>query len=434
MIAPFCMEETEFELSIQSLAWEGWGVGRRQGKVVFVPYTAPGDVIRCAVTEDRGRFAFGTLVDLVRSSPARVSPTCPVFGRCGGCQWQQVAYERQLEAKRDILVDALVRIGGLREPVVSRTVASNRDYGWRTAVDLAYETGRGGARVGFFTRHGSEIVPIERCPVARDQINARIGLLSDAIGALGIGVGGQIRLVAGADDRVSAHLVPNEPMAVERRQAERFLSLAGLSGVEVTVRSATTTFGEPALSYPGWSIDREVPLACHPSGFVQANPAINRELIDRLLSFSFTGKQVLELYSGIGNLTIPLALAGARVTGVEADPASIKDARRTAQTMGLAGITFIPGDVKDVFSDRAVKRSGFDVVVLDPPRTGARPVMGAIAALGAADTFYISCWPPTLARDLAVLTGKGWRLVSAVPLDMFPQTFHVEALCHLIRG
>ncbi len=369
----------------------------------------------------------------MRPSPARVSPPCPVFGRCGGCQWQQVAYERQLEAKRDILVDALTRIGRIVDPEVSIAVGTSGGYGWRTAVDLAYETGGSGVKVGFYARHGSQIVAIEGCPVAGDRINARIGLLSDAIAVLGVGGGGEIRLVAGADDRVSAHLAPNETATVGRRQADRFLSLARLSGVELTIGPSTTAFGEPALSYPGWDGHREVPLVCHPSGFVQANPEINRALIDRLLAFDFAGKEVLELYSGMGNLTVPLALAGARVTSVEADTVSVRDARRSAETMGLSGITFIAGDVKDLLSDRGIKRSVFDAIVLDPPRTGARPVMGAIAALGAADLFYVSCWPPTLARDLAVLTGSGWRLASAVPLDMFPQTFHVEALCHLTR-
>jgi 23S rRNA (uracil1939-C5)-methyltransferase len=427
------MEPTDFELEIESLAWDGWGVGRSGGKVFFIPYTAPGDLIRCAVTDDRGRFAFGELTHLLRPSPDRIDPPCPVFGRCGSCQWQHVRYGRQLEAKRDILGDAITRIGRIDGVEVTAAVASRPDYGWRTVVDLVYEAAGAHPHVGFYPRHGSEIVPIEGCPVARGEINARIGHLSDALGALGIVGAGEIRLLAGTDDRVSAHLSVEGRGIGGRQVAERFLALAGVCGAEITTRSGTAAFGDPMVTYPGWDGSRELRLTCRPSGFVQANPGINRELIDRLISFDFTGKRVLELYSGIGNFSVPLAGAGARVTAVEAVPASVRDARRTAGAMGLDGITFIPGDVRSVLTGRRMKGAAFDVVVLDPPRNGARAVLERISELGASDILYVSCSPPTLARDLAVLTGRGWRLASVVPLDMFPQTFHVEALCHLTR-
>jgi 23S rRNA (uracil1939-C5)-methyltransferase len=428
------MEPTDFELEIESLAWDGWGVGRSEGKVFFVPYTVPGDLIRCAVMEDRGRFAFGAVTRLVRRSPDRIDPPCPVFGRCGSCQWQQVRYVRQLGAKRDILSDAITRIGRIEGVTVSDAVGSPADYGWRTVVDLVLETEGGHTRLGFYPRHGSEIVPIERCPVAREQINTRIGPVSEALGALGIVGTGEIRLLAGMDGRVSAHLSAETPLRVGGREVERFLALASLCGVEITTRSGTAAFGDRALSYPGWDGRREVGLSCRPSDFVQANPDINRELIDRLLSLDFAGKRLLELYSGIGNLTVPLARAGARVTAVDVAAPSVQDAERTVRSMGLDGITFITGDVKKVLAGRSMRAAAFDVVVLDPPRTGARAIVERISDLASSDIVYVSCSPPTLARDLSLLAGRGWRLGSVVPLDMFPQTFHVEALCHLTKG
>jgi 23S rRNA (uracil1939-C5)-methyltransferase len=424
----------EFDLAIHTLAAGGWGVGRHEGKVVFVPFTAPGDVIRCAIAQDRGRFAFGTLAGLVRPSPVRVEAPCPVFGRCGSCQWQHIQYGRQLEAKHEILADALERIGRQKDADVSATVGSPQTYGWRTTVDLAYETMGENARVGFYSRGGPDIVPITNCPVATDEINTRIARLAEAIAAAGLKAGGEVKLVAGIGDRVSAHLVPKGSAAVGKGQARRFCETAALSGIEITTKRGTSAFGDSVVSYPGWNGTGQIGLFCRPSGFVQANPDANRELINRLLSFDLADKDVLELYCGIGNLTVPMAAARARMTGVEASRTSVEDAGKTVKAIGLAGVRFVVSDVHYALSEGPIRRAQWDVIVLDPPRTGARGVMEQISDLGADEIIYISCSPPTLARDLSVLTERGWRLVSVDPIDMFPQTFHVEALCRLVRG
>lgn len=424
----------DFELTIQTLAAGGWGVGRHEGKVIFVPLTAPGDVIRCAVTQDRERFAFGTLVALVSPSPARVTPPCEVFGRCGGCQWQHIGYEEQLAAKHRILSDALSRIGRIADAAVAPAVGSPQPYGWRAAVDLAFRVDGNDVRVGFYSRFGSDIVPIESCPVACGHINARIARLAGAIAAARIGKAGEIRLVAGIGDRVSANLILKRSATESRRQAELLCTEAGLSGLEVTTPRGAWSVGGPVVTYPGWDGAGQVGLFCRPSGFVQANPDVNRELVDRLISIDIAGKDVLDLFCGIGNLTVGMATAGARVTGVEASDTSVQDARRSAETLGLSDVRFVVGKADAVLAERSIREAHYGLIVLDPPRTGARAVMEMISDRTGAEIVYISCWPPTLARDLAAAAEKGWRLVSAVPMDMFPQTFHVEALCRLKRG
>jgi len=423
----------EFELTIDRLAAGGWGVGRHQGKVVFVPLTAPGDVIRCAVTEDKGRFAFGARSGLVSPSPVRVDAPCPVFGRCGGCQWQHVDYQTQREAKREILNEALNRIGRITDASVSPAIGSPASYGWRAAVDLAFEAGGRETRVGFFSRHGSEIVPITECSVAQEEIGVRIEKLPGALVAAGIKGGGQIRLVAGIGGQVSAHLSMKGAAAVGISQAGRICEEAGLSGIEITKRRGISAFGQPVVSYAGWDGTKELGLFCRPSGFVQANPGVNRELINGLVSRDLAGKNVLELYSGIGNLTVPMAAAHARVTGVEASRTSVEDAGRNVEAAGLSGVRFVVGMADTVLSTAAIRGVRWDTIVLDPPRTGARAVVERISDLGVDEIIYISCSPPTLARDISILCERGWRLVSAVPMDMFPQTFHVEALCRLVR-
>ena len=165
--------------------------------------------------------------------------------------------------------------------------------------------------------------------------------------------------------------------------------------------------GDPVVAYPGWDGAGQVGLFCRPSGFVQANPDVNRELINRLISFDVAGKNVLELYCGIGNLTVPMAAARARVTGVEASRTSVEDAGRTVAAMGLTDVKFLTGKADAVLSDRSISQMQWDVIVLDPPRTGARAVVERISDFTADEIIYISCSPPTLARDLSVIDRTG---------------------------
>jgi 23S rRNA (uracil1939-C5)-methyltransferase len=423
--------KSPIQLTIDSLASGGYGVGRFEGKVIFVPLTAPGDTVRCEIVQEKERFAFGKLSEIIVVSSERTLPPCPVFGRCGGCQWQHISYGRQLSAKRDILTDGLTRIGHAKDPPTTETVPSPREYGWRWKVDLAFDADGEDIRVGFYTWRGAEIVPIHGCPVAHDEINARIPLLARALSALGVEGRGEVELVAGIGGKVSAHLKSGGPARISREAARNFLEAASLSGLEAATKRGMAAFGEPVVFYPGWDGKREIPLGVRPSMFVQANPGATRGLVNLLLSLDLSQKRVLELYSGIGTLTIPMGMAGTRVLAVESLPASVKEARRTARGLGIEGIDFISGDVRRVLGDLLGERDSWDIVVLDPPRAGAYPVVDAVAALGASEIVYVSCYPPTLARDVAVLIGHGYRLEKITPFDFFPETFHVEALCHM---
>ncbi len=422
------------QLTIDSLAAGGYGVGRLEGKVIFVPFTAPGDTIRCEIVQEKERFAFGRLAEITTPSLERTEPPCPVFGRCGGCQWQHISYGRQLSAKRDILSDALTRIGHIAGTPTDPTIPSPREYAWRWKVDLAFDMDGGDIRVGFYARQSTEIVPIRECPVAHDEINARIPRLAEALSALGIEGRGEIELLTGMGGTAAAHLRFDGRAVKSRDAVNTFLKAASLSGLEVVTKRGRVTFGDPVIFYPGWDGKGEIPLGARPSGFVQANPGAARRLVDLLLSFDLSQKSVLELYSGIGTLTIPMATAGARVLSVESVPASVAQARKTGRTVGIEEIGFISGDVKRVLGDLSNERDRWDVVVLDPPRAGAYPVVDAVAALGAPEIIYVSCYPPTLARDVKILLAHGYRVLKAVPLDLFPQTFHVEAVCHLKKG
>lgn len=206
-----------------------------------------------------------------------------------------------------------------------------------------------------------------------------------------------------------------------------------VSGLMIANRSGVRVFGDPLVVYPGSSRAPGGAVSLSADGFVQANPGVNTQLIEELLSYELSGKRVLELYSGGGNFTAPLAARGARVTAVERDETLAMRAEKTLLSLGAESSQVVRADAAEYLEEATGGDERFDTVVLDPPRTGAHDVVRLLPPLGAREILYISCAPATLARDVRILAEHGYRLVSARPFDMFPHTFHVETLARLVR-
>ncbi len=357
---------TLHELTIDSLANSGDGVGRLDGRVTFVPGTAPGDVARVALVERRKNLLRGRLVELVRASDVRVEPPCAVFGTCGGCDWQHVAYAAQLEAKREQLEQVLRRVGGLEHPVVAPVVACEPPYGYR---DRIRGTMRGG-RLYLHRRGGDARVPVARCEIA--------------------------------DERINEWLTGEGPADVEGR-----VELALVDG-EVVVLPLDA--------------GRDTEL-----GFRQVNPGMARHLEALLLADlrEADHARVADLYCGRGAWTLAIAAAEpqAKVTGIELHAGAVDEARRRAKEAGLKNVGFRQGKVEKLLKGLDIEGGA---CIVDPPRAGldertlARLVQGPAATL-----IYVSCHPATLARDIKAL-GTAYDVVHVQPLDMFPQTAHLE--------
>lgn len=429
-------------VTIESLAYGGDGVARHRGKVIFIPYTAPGDVVFFEPTTEKKRFSFARALEILTPSEDRVTPECQLFGRCGGCQWQHVRYERQLSEKKDIVRESLSRIAGADFPVED-TVGSPERYGYRTRVDLRFtSTGRGGDRsilVGHLAPKSREIVPLLECPVLKPEIDKRLPDLPEAITRLGVSAGGEVRLVSGDSGDVAAVITVQGTFRGNRAAVGEFAAGFDLKGAVVistkkieSGRGALVS-GDPTVhvNVPAGGEDKKIKLPA--GGFLQGNPGVNELLISRLTKFDFSKKRVLELYSGAGNLSIPVALSGAKLLCVEANRFSVREAERNAKTFGLSSVKFIVGDAADAVEKLSKNKGGgrFDTVILNPPREGARDAIGGIVAMRPDNIFYISCAPPTLSRDVGELIEAGYRVREAVPFDMFPQTYHVETLCRL---
>ena len=378
------------ELSIGSLATGGDGVGRApDGRVVFVPFTAPGDRVRVRLTEERPRFARAEVRELLARGPSRTDPVCAVFGSCGGCAWQHVEYAAQLEAKRAIVEDAFVRIAGLALPGPFAIVPSPSPYAWRSRTRIFSDAGR----VGYRRRSSRALQATSRCPV----------LLPDLDAAL-------------------AALAANPPGDGE-------LELAQGDGAP-----RTTSLAQGSAAAPGPPIDlRAGPdrLEISPGVFFQAHAGLRDALLDAALEASGSGDVAADLFAGAGFFTLGLSRRFERVLAVEADAAAAADLRRNVAQARRDNVEAIEAPV-----ERALGRAReAETVLLDPPRTGLpRGAAAALAAGSARRIVYVSCEPSTLARDLATFHGRGLAPTRVMAFDLFPQTPHVEVLAVLERG
>lgn len=359
-----------------------------EGRVVFVPFTAPGDRVRVRLTQRRSRFARGRVEALLEPSTRRTDPVCPAFGSCGGCSWQHVDYPTQLEAKARILEDAIRRVGGLEVPAPVRMVASPREYGYRGRARVLVQ----GGRVGFRRAHSHAICATSQCPVLAEPLQARLAQISAAPGR-----DGERELALGADRvRVCDAEAPGPP-------GDRiFLELEG---------------------------ER---LGVSPGVFSQANSSLWGALARAVWEAAGSGDCALEVYAGVGFLTLGLARRFARLVAIESDPMAAADLVWNLERAGLGAVEVRPETFECALADGALRDAGPQVVVLDPPRTGlSAGAAEALAEMRAPRVVYLSCDPATLARDAARLARRGYRITHLTGFDLFPQTPHVEALAVL---
>ncbi len=424
-------------LQIESLAYGGSGIGRQGGKAVFVPFSAPGDIVRCRLLRERKRHAEGTIDSLVTPSPERRQPPCPVFGRCGGCQWQHLPYEVQHCWKEKIFFDTLQRHAGAEPEQLLPLVPAPGEWGYRSRVQFKCRQTEKGFVMGFFRRESHFVVDIESCPITHPRLNGAMKIVRGRIdGSRWEDKIPQVDLSTGDDEMVRAviHFLGQDHSALAdwmRPLHEEFgFSLFLQTGRKETLRHLA---GEEDLDLR--VDDPALELAYGSGGFAQVNLEQNRELVSAVLrAAELTGKErVLDLFCGMGNFSLPLARQAGEVTGVEEHPASIEKARQNARRNGIVNAVFHARPAEGAAEALSGGRP-FDLVVLDPPRTGAYRVTRDLAAAGPRRILYVSCDPPTLARDLMPLLHGGYGLVWSRPFDLFPQTYHTESLTLLEKA
>lgn len=416
-----------FDLAIDRLSYGPAGVGRLDGKAVFVPGTVPGDIVEVALDAEKKTYATGHIVALRHPSPQRRHPPCPYVPTCGGCPWQQISYAEQLRAKENLVREQMRRIGGIDDPPLLPIIASPQEWHYRHRIRLHVE---GGNRLGFTQARSHQIVEIASCLIAPEDIALylqaarawlssvqtplrEIELLTDestqGIVLLGIAEGG----FHPADDTRCTGFLRTHP-------AVRGLVLSG--------RQWRRRWGHTQLSF-ALGVDG-LTLAVSPGVFTQVNPAGNRVLIEALLRLGdFRAEQrVIELYCGAGNLSVPVARRVKELIGIEHDRTAVSDSQANATRIGLTNARFLRASARAGLESLLRAGTHSDIILLDPPRAGAAEVVDLIPRLGASIVLCVSCDPATLARDLHRLSTYGYQVRALQPLDLFPHSYHVETI------
>jgi 23S rRNA (uracil1939-C5)-methyltransferase len=387
----------ELEVSIERILPGGAGLAHAEGRTLLVALAAPGDRVRVRVERTSGSVAFASITEIKQPSPVRIEPPCPYFGRCGGCDFQQLSYEAQLAAKQAIISDCLRRLARVELPPPEIPI-NGSPLRWQYRARAQWQHDARTRRLGYFERGSHSVCDVAACPVLVPALEDTLASLRRQMqdDALPANIT-EVQAVAGDD---GASLTP--PLDDE-----------GTREVSRTIAGARYHFNA--------------------EGFFQINHALLPSLVAAATNDA-QGTHAVDLYCGVGLFTLPLARRFAHVTGIEANPAALDYAQRNLSDARLANATFECARVGDYLSSHAQKLSPADFVLLDPPRAGAEPAaLDGILALSPQRITYVSCDPATLARDLKELMNGGYKLDSLVAFDMFPQTHHVETVVKLKR-
>ncbi|APX93550.1 23S rRNA (uracil(1939)-C(5))-methyltransferase [Halomonas sp. 1513] len=424
---------------IERLAHDGRGVAHRSdGKALFVERALPGERVRAAVHRQRKRYDEAHVRELLEASEQRVAPACRHFGQCGGCDLQHLDQAGQREHKLAVLGEHLAR-EGLSLPANSAVLAAH-GHGYRRRARLGVKVDAQGAiHLGFRAKGSHHLLDIHQCTILVPRLAALLAPLHHQLAALEAPRHvGHIELI---DSDAGATLVVRQlrEHAGDRVRWQAFAAAQGVSLAWWLGRDDARLewlSAEPELCYRIVADGREVTLRFAPGDFVQVNAAVNQRLIDTALAWlaPAPAARVLDLYAGVGNLSLALACRGGEVLGVEGNPAMVERLAANARHNALDNVTARQADLTQAAAVREVLAWGPSLVVLDPPRDGADTLCAELADSGVPQLLYIACDPATLARDAARLVQGGYRMTRAAVADMFAQTAHLEAMLLFERG
>lgn len=470
----------EYTADVVGLGHDGGGVAKVNGFTVFVRGALPGEKIVVKVTALRKKYGFGQLVRIVEASPERVEPQCAIYDECGGCQLQHLSYEGQLEVKRQQVIDSLERIGkfavfgggaksvgvesgivgsgeseiGQAGVIVHPTIGMDDPWHYRNKAQLPFGQVDGQLVAGFYARGTHRIIDTDACIIQHHENDRAVQVVKRIVQELGISVydeethRGLLRHVV-----VKYGFATGETMIVLVTNGEDIPhvdELVGLIREELpqvvsicqSVNRARTNvilgdkvkvlWGQETISdYIG-----DVQFHISARSFYQVNPVQTEVLYRKAVEYAqLTGEEVvIDAYCGIGTISLFMAKHAAEVYGVEIVEEAIEDARRNAELNGIVNATFEAGRAEEVMPRWLAQGIKADVIVVDPPRKGCDPeLLQTIIAMKPKRVVYVSCNPATLARDLRVLADGGFGVVEVQPVDMFPQTGHVETICLMSR-
>jgi 23S rRNA (uracil1939-C5)-methyltransferase len=434
----------EFQAEITDLSHDGRGVARIDGKAVFVSGALLGEQVRLSYRKRHRHYDEAEVVELLTRSPDRVEPRCRHYGACGGCSLQHLDGAAQIAMKQRVLADNFERIGKV-SPITWLPPLTGDAWGYRRRGRLSVRSvvKKGRVLVGFREEANPRLVAdIAQCEVAHPALGPKIGLLAELISGMdGAAQIAQVEFAAG-DDTMALVFRNLQPLS-ERDQAA-LIGFAQQHGFAIYLQPGGVSSVHPlwpaaprlAFAIAGQEPAQRVELEFQPLDFVQVNAGMNQRMMDHALALldPQANDRVLDLFCGLGNFTLPIARRVAEVVGVEGEHGLVQRAAENAARNGVANAHF---HVANLFEDQRGAewaRAPWDKLLLDPPRAGADKVLEYLPHKKTSRVVYVSCHPASLARDAGILAGKGFKLISAGVMDMFPHTAHVESIALFERG
>lgn len=440
------------EINIERLGTGGEGVGRVDGFTVFVQGALPGEKVEAVIETVKKNYAAGKLLRIITESKDRTVPQCPIYKECGGCQLQHLSYEAQLKMKKQQVIDALVHIGGQKDVPVHETLGS-APWNYRNKMQFPVGMEKGKAVIGCFAQGSHDIINTENCLIQKEENNIIAAVMREAVEKYHIPVynedkhTGVLRHVmgrVGKDGSVMVVLVTAKEEFHHGKEIVKLLRarIPKLVSVQQNIqtyhnnvilgRKTNILWGKPTI------LDSIGALTFHISArsFFQVNTEQAEVLYNKALEYAaLTGKEtVIDAYCGTGTISLFLAQRARRVYGIEIVAPAIRDAEKNARDNHIRNAEFIVGDATAVMPRLYKEGIRPDVIVVDPPRAGCTPVvLETIARMNPTRIVYVSCNPASLARDLKILEDLGYKAKEAQPVDMFPQTSHVETCVLLVR-
>lgn len=420
-------------VAVTKLDHQGAGIAYHDGKPVFIEGALPGEDVLMQLTESKSKFARAKLIKVLKPSAQRVTPFCPHYAECGGCDLQHLAHAAQIEHKQQALSQLMAKFAGQQLALSPPVSACDTGYRRRARLSLLWDKKTQQLQFGFRRKQSKSIVTVTDCAVLEPSLNA----LLPALHALLRGFAhpdqlGHVELVKADNTRVLVlrHLAPlaaKDQSALAAFAAQHDLTLYCMPSSESLehVCGEGAVYGEAGVTIPFL-----------PSNFIQVNQQVNQAMVAQALAWLAVTpeERVLDLFCGLGNFSLPLAKLAKQVVGVEGIDDMVERAKANATRNDLHNVSFYQANLEQDMTGETWAAEKFDKVLLDPARAGAAGIVDQLAALGAKRVVYVSCNPATLARDSQSLLSQGFQLVKLGMLDMFPHTSHLESMALFVKN
>ncbi|MBU3113379.1 23S rRNA (uracil(1939)-C(5))-methyltransferase RlmD [Clostridium lacusfryxellense] len=442
----------DYEMTIDNMGYDGEGVGKIDNFTIFVAGAIIGERVIVKIVKVSKKFAFGKLLEIIEKSIDRVEPVCNIYKNCGGCNIQHIDYDAQLDFKTNRVIQVINRIGKLDDVIVHPTIGMESPYNYRNKVQLPASNMNGEVRIGFYAARSHDIINMENCHIQDSVADLVVKLTRMWIKEFNIesyneenhqGILRHIMIRKGIKTgEVMVVLVTNGNNLPHK---EEFITLIckkikGLVSIVQNINTDKTNVILGAQCLTLWGKDTitdyisDFKFEVSPLSFFQVNSIQTEVLYNKALEYANLsgGEAVLDVYCGTGTISLFLSQKAKKVYGVEIVPQAIENAIKNAKENKIDNAEFIVGDAEKIIPELIDKGVKADVVVVDPPRKGCdKSLLEAICSMNPKNIVYVSCDPGTLARDLGILDELGYKTLEIQPVDMFPQTAHVECVVRI---